>query len=190
MCSSESGASGQPGHRTHPADVEIAVRQRADAFRPPSAPPRSAITLNAVPQPRPIMPAYAATCSAIALAPVATRADEHLAPASGTVKQAGIVHCSPRRGGLDDPRSPGNTAFEAVRQCGSGRSLGRDRQVNGVRGCDGLPGNSGLRHWCWSQRLRLLTSRSLLTTNGRMYPCALSRVAKPSRSYWSAKQGQ
>ena len=52
-------ASGQPGHRTHPAAVEIAVRRRADAFRPPSAPPRSAITLNAVPQPRPIMPAYA-----------------------------------------------------------------------------------------------------------------------------------
>ena len=66
----------------------------------------------------------AATCSAIALAPVAARADEHLAPASGTEKQAGIVHCSPRRGGLDDPRSPGNTALGAVRQCGSGRSLG------------------------------------------------------------------
>ena len=62
----------------------------------------------------------AATCSAIALAPVAARADEHLAPASGTQKQAGIVHCSPRRGGLDDPRLPGNTALGAVRQCGSG----------------------------------------------------------------------
>ena len=37
----------------------------------------------------------AATCSAKALAPVAARADEHLAPASGTQKQAGIVHCSP-----------------------------------------------------------------------------------------------
>ena len=75
----------------------------------------------------------AATCSAIALAPVAARADEHLAPALGTQKQAGIVHCSPRRGGLDDPRLPGNTALGAVRQCGSGRSLGRDRQVDVVR---------------------------------------------------------
>ena len=54
-------ASGQPGHRTHPADVEIAIRRHADAFRPPSAPPRFAITLNAVPQPRPILPAYRST---------------------------------------------------------------------------------------------------------------------------------
>ena len=30
------------------------------------------------------------------------------------------------------------------------------------------------RSWCWSQRLRLLTSRSLLTADGRAYPCALS----------------
>ena len=37
----------------------------------------------------------AATCSAIALASVAARADEHLAPASGTQKQPGIVHRSP-----------------------------------------------------------------------------------------------
>ena len=86
----------------------------------------------------------AATCSAIALAPVAARADEHLAPASGTQKQAGIVHCSPRRGGLDDPRLPGNTALGAVRQCGSGRSLGRDRQVDVVRGCAGLPDHCDL----------------------------------------------
>ena len=103
-----------------------------------------------------------ATCSAIALAPVAARADEHLAPASGTEKQAGIVHCSPRRGGLDDPRSPGNTALGAVRQCGSGRSLGRDRQVNVVRGCAGLPGNSDLtptaerRHRTGAPRRHLL----------------------------------
>ena len=81
----------------------------------------------------------AATCPAIALAPVAARADEHLAPASGTQKQSGIVHRSSRRGGLDDPRSPGNTALGAVRQCGSGRSLGRDRQVDVVRGCASLP---------------------------------------------------
>ena len=49
-----------------------------------------------------------------------------------------IVHCSSRRGGLDDPRSPGNSALGAVRKCGSGRSLGRDRQVSTVRGCVGL----------------------------------------------------
>ena len=104
----------------------------------------------------------AATCSAIALAPVAARADEHLAPASGTEKQSGIVHCSPRRGGLDDPRSPGNTALGAVRKCGSGRSLGRDRQVNVVRGCAGLPGHSDLtptaerRHRTGAPRRHLL----------------------------------
>ena len=86
----------------------------------------------------------AATCPAIALAPVAARADEHLAPASGTQKQSGIVHCSPRRGGLDDPRLPGNTALGAVRQCGSGRSFGRDRQVSAVRGCVSLLVDSDL----------------------------------------------
>ena len=47
-----------------------------------------------------------------------------LASAPGTHKQARIVHRSSRRGGLDDPRSSGNTALGAVRQCGSGRSLG------------------------------------------------------------------
>ena len=86
----------------------------------------------------------AAACPAVLLAPVAARADEHLAPASGTQKQSGIVHCSPRRGGLDDPRLPGNTALGAVRQCGSGRSLGRDRQVSTVRGCVSLLAESDL----------------------------------------------
>ena len=50
----------------------------------------------------------------------------------------------PRRGGLDDPRSPGNTALGAVRQCGSGRSLGRDHQVSTVRGCVSLLAESDL----------------------------------------------
>ena len=86
----------------------------------------------------------AAACPAVLLAPVAARADEHLAPASGTQKQSGIVHCSPRRGGLDDPRLPGNTALGAVRQCGSGRSLGRDHQVSTVRGCVSLLAESDL----------------------------------------------
>ena len=86
----------------------------------------------------------AATCPAVLLAPVAARADEHLAPASGTQKQSGIAHCSPRRGGLDDPRLPGNTALGAVRKCGSGRSLGRDRQVSAVRGCVSLLAESDL----------------------------------------------
>ena len=86
----------------------------------------------------------AAARPAVVLAPVTARADEHLAPASGTEKQSGIVHCSPRRGGLDDPRSPGNTALGAVRKCGSGRSLGRDRQVSAVRGCVSLLADSDL----------------------------------------------
>ena len=81
---------------------------------------------------------------AVLLAPVTARTDEHLAPASGTEKQSGIVHCSPWRGGLDDPRSPGNTALGAVRKCGSGRSLGHDRQVSTVRGCVGLLADSDL----------------------------------------------
>ena len=81
-----------------------------------------------------------ATRPAVLLAPITARADEHLAPTPGTQKQPGIVHRRPRRGGLDDPQSPGNTALGAVRKCGSGRSLGRDRQVNSVRGCAGLPG--------------------------------------------------
>ena len=49
---------GQPGHRTHPANGEVAVRRRTDALGPRGAPPRSAITLSAVPQPRLTMPAY------------------------------------------------------------------------------------------------------------------------------------
>ena len=82
----------------------------------------------------------AATRPAVLLAPITARADKHLAPAPGTQKHPGIVHRRPRRGGLDDPQSPGNTALGAVRTCGSGRSLGRDRQVKSVRGCAGLPG--------------------------------------------------
>ena len=50
----------------------------------------------------------------------------------------------PGGGGLDDPRSPGNTALGAVRKCGSGRSLGRDRQVSTVRGCVCLLADSDL----------------------------------------------
>ena len=42
-------------------------------------------------------------------------------------------------------RPPGNTAYGAVRKCGSGRSLGRDRQVFTVRGCVGLFADSDLK---------------------------------------------
>ena len=68
----------------------------------------------------------------------------------------------PRRGGLDDPRLPGNTAFGAVRKCGSGRSLGRDPQVSAVRGCVGLLADSDLtptherRHRRYARRARPL----------------------------------
>ena len=86
----------------------------------------------------------AAARSAVLLCAITARADEHLALTPRTQKQSGIVHRSPRRGGLDDPRSPGNTALGAVRKCGSGRSLGRDRQVNSVRGCVGLLAESDL----------------------------------------------
>ena len=62
----------------------------------------------------------AAARPAVVLAPVTARADEHLAPASGT------------------------TTLGAVRKCGSGRSLGCDRQVSTVRGCVGLLADSDL----------------------------------------------
>ena len=65
--------------------------------------------------------------AAVLLSAVTNRADEYLTPTPGTQEQSGVVHRSPRRGGLDDPRSPGNTALGAVRKCGSGRSLGRGR---------------------------------------------------------------
>ena len=111
------------------------VRARAFAAPAPVAPLALGMTVPAAP--RVLIPASrpaqrftpseaAAARPAVVLAPVTARADEHLAPASGTEKQSGIVHCSPRRGGLDDPRLPGNTAFGAVRKCGSGRSLGRE----------------------------------------------------------------
>ena len=105
-----------------------------------------------------------ATRPAVLLAPITARADEHLAPAPGTQKHPGIVHRSPRRGGLDDPRSPGNTALGAVRKCGSGRSLGRDRQVSTVRGCVGLLADSDLtatherRHRRCTRRRRPVTA--------------------------------
>ena len=157
----------------------------------------------------------AATCSAIALASVAARADEHLAPASGTQKQSGIVHRSPRRGGLDDPRSPGNTALGAVRQCGSGRSLGRDRQVNVVRGCAGLPDHCDLtptaerRHRTGAPRRHLLVGnigsgrrqrqapgRGTGTTQSSSAPIpqsrftrAVRRITGATRQGWSRRKG-
>ena len=40
----------------------------------------------------------AAPCTAVLLATITARADEHLAPASGTDILSGIIHCTPRRG--------------------------------------------------------------------------------------------
>ena len=147
------------------------VRARAFAAPAPVAPLALGMTVPAAP--RVLIPASrpaqrftpseaAAARPAVVLAPVTARADEHLAPASGTEKQSGIVHRSSRRGGLDDPRLPGNTAFGAVRKCGSGRSLGRDRQVSAVRGCVGLLADSDLtptherRHRRYARRARPL----------------------------------
>ena len=102
--------------------------------------------------------------SAILLPTVATRAEPHLTLTPGAQKQSGIVHRSPRRGGLDDPTSPGNTGLGAVCKCGSGRSLGRDRQVNALRGCVGLFAESdltptpGRRHRGCARRQRPLIS--------------------------------
>ena len=95
------------------------VRARAFAAPAPVAPLALGMTVPAAP--RVLIPASrpaqrftpseaAAARPAVVLAPVTARADEHLAPASGTQKQSGIVHRSSRRGGLDDPRLPGNTA--------------------------------------------------------------------------------
>ena len=70
---------------------------------------------------------------------------------------------SPRRGGLDDLRLPSITALGAVRKCGSGRSLGHDRQISGVRGCVGLLADSDLtatperRHRRGTRRRRPVT---------------------------------
>ena len=147
------------------------VRARAFAAPAPVAPLALGMTVPAAP--RVLIPASrpaqrftpseaAAARPAVVLAPVTARADEHLAPASGTEKQSGIVHRSSRRGGLDDPRLPGNTAFGAVRKCGSGRSLGRDPQVSAVRGCVGLLADSDLtptherRHRRYARRARPL----------------------------------
>ena len=123
----------------------------ADPVAPPTAVAALALGMTVSAASRVLIPAsrrahrfapseVTATRPTVLLAPITARADEHLAPAPGTQKHPGIVHRSPRRGGLDDPQSPGNTALGAVRKCGSGRSLGRDRHVNSVRGCAGLPG--------------------------------------------------
>ena len=63
---------------------------------------------------------------AVLLAPVTARADAHLALTARTQKQPGIVHrFLPGEEGLDDPPLPGDTGRGTVRECGSGRSLGR-----------------------------------------------------------------
>ena len=83
------------------------VRARAFAAPAPVAP--LALGMTVPPAPRVLIPASrpaqrftpseaAAARPAVLLAPVTARADEHLAPASGTEKQSGIVHCSPWRG--------------------------------------------------------------------------------------------
>ena len=99
---------------------------------------------------------------AVLLAAITARADEHLALAPGTHEHSGIVHRSPRRGGLDAATSPGNTALGAVRKCGPGRSLGRGPPVLTVRGCVSLFAESDLtpnpdrRHRRRARRLRPL----------------------------------
>ena len=122
----------------------------------------------------------AAARPAVVLAPVTARADEHLAPASGTQKQSGIVHRSSRRGGLDDPRLPGNTAFGAVRRCGSGRSFGRDRQVSAVRGCVGLLADSDLTP-THQRRHRRYARRA---SSGRQHRLRGKTTTRPRRARW------
>ena len=112
---------------------------------------------------------------AVLLAGVTARADENLASAPGTHKQARVVHCSSRGGGLDDPRSSGNTALGAVRQRGSGRSLGLGLPVFTVRGCVTLFARCDPTPTPW-RRHRLSTKRRCpLTGNigsGRKRPPA------------------
>ena len=77
-----------------------------------------------------LAPGDTGTCrAAVLLTVVTTRADQYLALTPGTQEQSGIVHRSPRRGELDDPAAHSDTGHGAARECGSGRSPGRDRQV-------------------------------------------------------------
>ena len=83
--------------------------------------------------------------AAVLLSAVANRTDEDLAPASGTQKQSGIVHRSPRRRGLDDPAITGQYCTRSrtpVRNLGAASDV--DRQVVTVRGCAGLFAESDL----------------------------------------------
>ena len=166
---------------------------RACAFAAPAPVAPLALGMTVPAAPRVLIPASrpaqrftpseaAAACPAVLLASVAARADEHLAPASGTQKQSGIVHCSPRRGGLDDPRLPGNTAFGAVRKCGSGRSLGRDPQVSAVRGCVGLLADSDLTP-THERRHRRYARRA--PSSGRQHRLRGKTTTRPKRARWA-----
>ena len=166
------------------------VRTRVFAAPAPVAPLALGMTVPAasrvlIPASRPAQrftPSEAAAARpAVVLAPVTARADEHLAPASGTEKQSGIVHCSSRRGGLDDPRSPGNTALGAVRKCGSGRSLGRDRQVSAVRGCVSLLADSDLTPTHQRCHRRYAQAR---VSSGRQHRLRGETTTRPRRTRW------
>ena len=118
-----------------------------------------------------LTPGDTGTCrAAVLLAAVTMRADPHLVLTPGAQEQSGIVHRSPRRGELDDPAAYSDTGYGAARECGSGRSPGRDRQVFEVRGCVSLFAALDLtrvraRRHLWASRVH--TSRRLTSSQGR-----------------------
>ena len=79
---------------------------------------------------------------------------------------------------VHDPRLPGNTALGAVRKCGSGRSLGRDRQASGVRGCVGLLADSDLTPTRERRHRRCARRRRALN---RQHQCRWGTTTRPQQ---------
>lgn len=85
-----------------------------------------------------------ATPTAVALAPITTRAHPHLAPAPGTHEQPGIVHLASREEDWTIPCSPAILTPDPYVSADLDATPGTDRQVFVVRGCVGLPRRADL----------------------------------------------
>ena len=130
------------------------VRARAFAAPAPVAP--LALGMTVPPAPRVLIPASrpaqrftpseaAAARPAVVLAPVTARADEHLARRHRAQRNSRASSIVPPGGeGWTIRNYRAILHSEPYASAGSGRSLGRDRQVSAVRGCVGLLADSDL----------------------------------------------
>ena len=95
----------------------------------------------------------------------------------------GIVHCSPWRGGLDDPRSPSAILHsEPYASADLMRSLGRDLQVSTVRGCVGLLADCRSHTNSPATCIRRYARRA--PSSGRQHRLRGETTTRPRRARW------